>query len=77
VQTMFLQRLLRLRPYSIRTPLFTELSLLPVRYRRLILALRYLGYLVALPPTHYARAALEDSFKGGTRILDGPGVCLG
>jgi hypothetical protein len=28
-----------------------------------ILALRYLGYLVALPPTHYARAALEDSFN--------------
>ncbi|KAJ7262722.1 hypothetical protein B0H12DRAFT_1270026 [Mycena haematopus] len=47
VQTM-------LGPYSMRAPLFTELGLLPLRYRRLILALRYLG--------HYARAALYDSF---------------
>ncbi|KAJ7234899.1 hypothetical protein B0H12DRAFT_1212531 [Mycena haematopus] len=43
VQTM-------LGPYSMRAPLFTELGLLPLWYRRLILAL------------HYARAALYDSF---------------
>jgi hypothetical protein len=63
VQTMFLRRLLGLGAHSMRAPLFTELGLLPLRYRRLILALQYLGYLVALPPTHYARAALEDSFN--------------
>ncbi|KAK7017584.1 hypothetical protein R3P38DRAFT_3559416 [Favolaschia claudopus] len=31
--------------------------------RRLILALRYLKYLVELKPSHYARLALEDSYK--------------
>ncbi|KAJ6450210.1 hypothetical protein C8R47DRAFT_998968 [Mycena vitilis] len=62
VQTGFLRRLLGLGPYSIRAPLFTELGLVPIRYRRLILAIRYLGYLISLPPAHYARAALEDSF---------------
>ncbi|KAJ6593567.1 hypothetical protein B0H19DRAFT_1056098 [Mycena capillaripes] len=55
VQTMFLKRLLELGPYSMRAPLFTEFSLLPLRYRYLFLALRYLGYLVALLLTHHAR----------------------
>ncbi|KAJ7848288.1 hypothetical protein B0H14DRAFT_3453273 [Mycena olivaceomarginata] len=62
VQTAFLRRLLGLGPYSIRAPLFTELGLVPIRYRRLILAIRYLGYLISLVASHYARAALEDSF---------------
>jgi hypothetical protein len=63
VQTAFLRRLLGLGPYSMRAPLFTELGLVPIRYRRLIIALRYLGYLINLPSTHYARAALEDSYQ--------------
>ncbi|KAJ7754238.1 hypothetical protein DFH07DRAFT_941127 [Mycena maculata] len=46
-----------------RAPLFTELGLVPLRYRRLILALRYLGYLINLAATHYAKAALEDSYQ--------------
>ncbi|KAK6974103.1 hypothetical protein R3P38DRAFT_2584596 [Favolaschia claudopus] len=63
VQHAFLRRLLGLGPYSLRAPLFTELGLVPIRYRRLILALRYLGYLVGLTAGHYARAALEDSYQ--------------
>jgi hypothetical protein len=63
VQTMFLRRLLGLGPNSMRAPLFTELGLLPIQYRRLILTLRYLGYLAALPPTHYAHVVLEDSYS--------------
>ncbi|KAJ7168282.1 hypothetical protein C8R43DRAFT_877166 [Mycena crocata] len=63
VQKAFLRHLLGLGAYSMCTPLYTELGLLPLRYRRLILALRYLGYLVGLAPTHYARIALKDSYN--------------
>ncbi|KAK7016923.1 hypothetical protein R3P38DRAFT_2988844 [Favolaschia claudopus] len=62
IQTMFLRRLLGLGHYSMRAPLFTELGLLPLRFRRLILALRYLSYLITLPHEHYASAALQDAF---------------
>lgn len=34
---------------------------MPLRFRRLILALRYLRYLILLQPRHYARCAFEDS----------------
>ncbi|KAJ7038895.1 hypothetical protein C8F04DRAFT_884841, partial [Mycena alexandri] len=40
VQTSFLRRLLGLGAYSMRAPLFTELGLIPLSYRRVILALR-------------------------------------
>ncbi|KAJ7022930.1 hypothetical protein C8F04DRAFT_898873, partial [Mycena alexandri] len=40
VQTSFLRRLLGLGQFSMRTPLFTELGLVPLRYRRLTIALR-------------------------------------
>ncbi|KAJ7442012.1 hypothetical protein FB451DRAFT_1298099 [Mycena latifolia] len=58
VQRAFLRRLLGLGAYSMRAPLFTELGLLPLRSRRLDIALRYLGYLLSLGDTHYARVAL-------------------
>ncbi|KAJ7730266.1 hypothetical protein DFH07DRAFT_756385, partial [Mycena maculata] len=63
VQHAFLRRLLGLGAYSMRVPLFTELGLIPVRYCRLILAMRYLAYLLRLTHAHYARAALEDSYN--------------
>jgi hypothetical protein len=50
-------------PHSMFTPLFTELGLIPLRYQHLILALRYAGYMVHLPATHYVKAALEDSYQ--------------
>lgn len=34
---------------------------MPLRHRRLALALRYLRYLISLPRHSYARCALEDS----------------
>ncbi|KAJ7495225.1 hypothetical protein FB451DRAFT_1213638, partial [Mycena latifolia] len=43
VQRAFLCRLLGLGAYSMRAPLFTELGLLPLRSRRLDIALRYLA----------------------------------
>jgi hypothetical protein len=63
VQKAYLRRTLGLGQYSMLAPLFTEMGLVPLRYRRLTIALRYLKYLVGLPMTHYARLALEDSFK--------------
>jgi hypothetical protein len=63
VQRSFLRRLLGLGQFSMRAPLFTELGLVPLRYRRLIIALRYLKYLVNLKKSHYARVGLEDSYQ--------------
>lgn len=34
---------------------------MPIRYCRIILALRYLRYLLKLPAHHYARAAFDDA----------------
>lgn len=41
--------------------LFTETGVIPIRHRRIILALRYLAYLVDLPMEPFTRHALEDS----------------
>ncbi|KAJ7348230.1 hypothetical protein DFH08DRAFT_698144 [Mycena albidolilacea] len=62
VQRSFLRQLLGLGQHSMRAPLFTELGLVPLQYRRLILAIRYLKYLISLKPNHYAKVALEDSY---------------
>ncbi|KAJ7185252.1 hypothetical protein C8R46DRAFT_881097, partial [Mycena filopes] len=56
-------RLLGLGAYSMRAPLFTELGLIPLSHRRLMLALRYVGYLVQPTTSKYARTALEDSYN--------------
>jgi hypothetical protein len=56
-----LRRLLGLNQSSMLAPLFTETSLVPVRFRRIILALGFLKYLLSLPTEQYARRALNDS----------------
>ncbi|KZV68968.1 hypothetical protein PENSPDRAFT_581662 [Peniophora sp. CONT] len=56
-----LRRLLGLNPRSMLAPLFTELNVIPIRYRRITLCLRYLDYALHLPPTHLVYAALCDS----------------
>jgi hypothetical protein len=63
VQHKFLRRLLGVNPSSPLAPLFTELGILPLRFRRIALALCYLAYLVSLPNTHFAHAALCDSMN--------------
>ncbi|KAJ7165282.1 hypothetical protein C8R46DRAFT_834553, partial [Mycena filopes] len=63
VQRLFLRRLLRVGQYSMCAPLFTELGLVPLRYRRLMIALRYLKYLVTLKDSHYAHVALRTSYQ--------------
>lgn len=54
VQKLWLRRLLMLNSHSVIAPLFTELAVMPIRCRRILLTLRYLAYLLKLPATHYA-----------------------
>ena len=61
VQVLFLHRLLGLHKKSMHAVLFTETGIMPIRYRRIILVLRYLQYLLKLPAHHYAHAAFNDA----------------
>ncbi|KAJ7748694.1 hypothetical protein B0H16DRAFT_1725506 [Mycena metata] len=61
VQHQFLRRLLGLHSRSILAVLFSETGVVPLAYRRPIIALGYLVYLITLPATHYATAAYLDS----------------
>ncbi|KII91974.1 hypothetical protein PLICRDRAFT_36739 [Plicaturopsis crispa FD-325 SS-3] len=63
VQHRFLRRLLGLKYRSMLAVLFTETGVLPIRYRRIILALGYLKYLIALPPNRFAWSAFMDSVR--------------
>ncbi|GAW03734.1 hypothetical protein LENED_005478 [Lentinula edodes] len=61
VQLLFLRWMLGLSRRSMVAPLFTETGIMPIRIRRVILALRYLIYLLKLPPDHYAYLALQEN----------------
>jgi hypothetical protein len=63
VQHLFIRRLLRVGSRSMLAPLFTETGILPLRFRRVTLAVAYLMYLLQLPPTHFAYAALKESIS--------------
>ncbi|KAJ7055699.1 hypothetical protein C8F01DRAFT_993691 [Mycena amicta] len=60
-QKQYLRRLLGLRGRSMRAVLFTETGLLPISYRRAMLALRFAAYLVRLPDHHYSNAAYREA----------------
>ncbi|KAJ7037061.1 hypothetical protein C8F04DRAFT_999416 [Mycena alexandri] len=61
VQHQFLRRLLGLHRRSILAVLFSETGVVPLAYRRPIIALGYLIYLITLPENHFATAAYLDS----------------
>ncbi|THU82738.1 hypothetical protein K435DRAFT_784507 [Dendrothele bispora CBS 962.96] len=61
VQHSFLCRLLGLNSHSMLLILFTKTGLLPIRYRRLELALAYAKYATACPINHYAKCAYMHS----------------
>jgi hypothetical protein len=63
VQISFLRQMLNLHSRSLIAPLFTETGIMPLRVRRLLLALSHLRCLLGLPDVHYARAALNSSFE--------------
>lgn len=63
VQHKYLRRLLGIGSRSMLAVLFTETGIMPVAFRRALLALGYLRYLLQLPPSHFARAAYLDSLQ--------------
>lgn len=60
LQHTFLRRLLGLNPRSVTVTLFTETGLQPLRYRRVLLSLRYLLYLLKEKP-ELPHLALQQS----------------
>ncbi|KAJ7157725.1 hypothetical protein C8R46DRAFT_1195605 [Mycena filopes] len=61
VQHLFLRRLLGLNPRSMLAVLFTETGQMPIRIRRLLLALGRLKYMVGVGPNRVVYDALMDS----------------
>lgn len=59
-QQSFIRRLLALNSKSLVAPLYTETGVLPIKYRRVVIALRYLKYLLSLPANHLAFCALME-----------------
>ncbi|KZP07142.1 hypothetical protein FIBSPDRAFT_763346 [Athelia psychrophila] len=67
VQHTYLQRILGLNPRCMRAFLFSETGLLPIAYRRLTIALRFLIYLLKLPREHLAARAWRECWALYTR----------
>ncbi|EAU88018.2 hypothetical protein CC1G_12170 [Coprinopsis cinerea okayama7 len=65
VQLAFLRRVLGVGERSIRVVLFTETGMLPIRIRRLLLAIDCVRYYVRLPRGHLAREAFERGYGTG------------
>ena len=60
VQHTFLGRLQGLNPRSMCAFLYTETGVLPLAYRWLILALKYLLYILSLPQPHLTHCAFHE-----------------
>lgn len=60
IQHTFIRRLIGLNPRAMCAVLFSETGILPLAYRRILLALRYLLYVCALPSNHLAHCALRE-----------------
>ncbi|KZP22953.1 hypothetical protein FIBSPDRAFT_696257, partial [Athelia psychrophila] len=60
VQHTFLQRLIGLNPKAMRAFCFSETGVLPLAYRRIILAARYLQYVLSRPADHLVACALRE-----------------
>lgn len=60
IQHTFIRCLIGLNPRAMRAVLFSETGILPLAYRRILLALRYLLYVCALPSNHLAHCALRE-----------------
>jgi GTP:adenosylcobinamide-phosphate guanylyltransferase len=66
---MYLRRLLGLNSRSVLAVLFTETGIMPLRFRRVLLAVSYLAYVLRLSQSHYARSAYEESLVLARRGL--------
>ncbi|KAK7025892.1 hypothetical protein R3P38DRAFT_2529720 [Favolaschia claudopus] len=65
---VFLRRILGVGKRSGVAQLYSELGVYPLRVRRALLALQYLGYLFDLPDEHFARKSLVEADR--LRSLD-------
>ncbi|KAF5382677.1 hypothetical protein D9615_003053 [Tricholomella constricta] len=63
VQRTFIRRMLHLSARSLLHPLYTETGLMPLKYRRIILAVGFLNSIYSLAPHCLAYAALMDSIN--------------
>lgn len=63
-QKAFVRRVLGLGKKSVTTVLYTETGLEPIRWRRLLLAVEFVCYLVQLHEGHIVKAALREAVKG-------------
>ena len=61
LQKRCLRRILLISKHSVIAPLYTETGVMPIAPRRVLLALRYLNYLVNLPDENYSSIALQQS----------------
>ncbi|TEB28630.1 hypothetical protein FA13DRAFT_1600189, partial [Coprinellus micaceus] len=60
-QLAYLRRLLGLHPRSIRAALFSETGIMPIRYRRIILALQYAKYALSQQDSHFVKRTYQDA----------------
>ncbi|KAF8137938.1 hypothetical protein K438DRAFT_1494664, partial [Mycena galopus ATCC 62051] len=63
IQVSFLRQILNLHSHSLIAPLFTETGIMPLRFRRYLVLLSYLQYLLNLEQTHFTRASLDSSVQ--------------
>ncbi|KAF5383608.1 hypothetical protein D9615_003499 [Tricholomella constricta] len=63
VQCYYLRRMLHIHARSVKAVLFSETGLLPIRYRRVVLALGFLKHVVCLPEDRLVWRAMAESFK--------------
>ncbi|PBK62909.1 hypothetical protein ARMSODRAFT_963750 [Armillaria solidipes] len=61
IQKLFIRRLLGVANRSPVALLFSETGMWPVKYRRIILALRYWQYALSLPDDHFLSIAMAES----------------
>ncbi|PBK90239.1 hypothetical protein ARMGADRAFT_1083106 [Armillaria gallica] len=61
VQKTFIRRLLGIAKHSPVAMLFSETGMWPVKYRRLMLALRYWQYALSLSNDHFLAYAVKDA----------------
>jgi hypothetical protein len=69
VQHLYLRRLLGLNSRSTLAVLFTETGIMPLRFRRVLLAVGYMAYILGLSQSHYARSAYNESLALARRGL--------
>jgi hypothetical protein len=63
IQKQFLRRLLGASPQAMVAPFFTETGVMPIRYRRVLLALRALRLILEMQDDRYVVNAICDSLR--------------